>query len=86
MGIKEWKLSTPTVVQDLLRCMDSEWGLFQRNHLGPEALLMLTELLQDRRHRQEILARGGAAKVRHPFSKACLQHSQTVIQWFMDRL
>ena len=43
--------------------MDAEWGLFQRNHLGPEALLMLTELLQDRRHRQEILCKGGSPKV-----------------------
>ena len=57
---QESKLSTPAVVQDLLRCMDADEGQFRRNHLGPEALLMLTELLQERRHRQEILARDAA--------------------------
>ena len=63
LGNKESKLSTPAVVQDLLRCMDADEGAFRRDHLGPEALLMLTELLQERRHRQEILAREGSAKV-----------------------
>jgi hypothetical protein len=62
LGNKEGKLNVAHVAQELLHFMDPERGIFQFNHFASEALIILTEILEVRTHRQKILAAGSNPK------------------------